>query len=173
MQTEQRREKMLRILAMRGRTTASELAAELEVSERTIYRDLSVLSTSRPVSAICGRYGGIYITDPQALNHPVLRVNELALLRRIADNAERDAGSPVSPADLEQLREMIRYYSGCPSLPKQDGKSTEQNNPSPKPAAASHAEPSAPAPQTTAPTSPESPPEAHPEKQTIPPQAEA
>ena len=42
----ERREKLIRTLVLRGHTTVSELAMELEVSERTILRDIEKLSTS-------------------------------------------------------------------------------------------------------------------------------
>lgn len=51
---------ILLLLQTRGRVTASELAARLEVSVRTIYRDIEALSTSGvPVYAERGRHGGI------------------------------------------------------------------------------------------------------------------
>jgi predicted DNA-binding transcriptional regulator YafY len=37
---------MLMLLQTRGRVTARQLAAELEVSERTIYRDVTALSSA-------------------------------------------------------------------------------------------------------------------------------
>jgi predicted DNA-binding transcriptional regulator YafY len=50
---------ILLLLQTRGRTSARELAAELEVTERTIYRDLSALSTAGvPVYTERGRNGG-------------------------------------------------------------------------------------------------------------------
>ncbi|WP_328978329.1 YafY family protein [Streptomyces canus] len=51
---------ILLLLQTRGRVTASELAARLEVSVRTIYRDIEALSTSGvPIYAERGRHGGI------------------------------------------------------------------------------------------------------------------
>jgi predicted DNA-binding transcriptional regulator YafY len=48
------------VLQTRGRVTASEVAARLEVSVRTIYRDIEALSVSGvPVYAERGRHGGI------------------------------------------------------------------------------------------------------------------
>ncbi|MGB5950918.1 MAG: HTH domain-containing protein, partial [Ornithinimicrobium sp.] len=60
------------ILQRRGRVTAAQLAAELEVSERTILRDLDELSGAGvPVYATRGRGGGFQLLEPgQSLPGP-------------------------------------------------------------------------------------------------------
>lgn len=55
---------MLLLLQTKGRTTAARLAEELEVSVRTIYRDVEALSSSGvPIYAESGPGGGIQLID--------------------------------------------------------------------------------------------------------------
>jgi predicted DNA-binding transcriptional regulator YafY len=55
---------MLMLLQTRGRMRAQELAAELEVSVRTIYRDITALSTAGvPVYAVRGPGGGVSLVE--------------------------------------------------------------------------------------------------------------
>jgi predicted DNA-binding transcriptional regulator YafY len=55
---------LMLILQRRGRVTAAELAAELEVSERTVLRDIEALSGAGvPVHAVRGPGGGFQMLD--------------------------------------------------------------------------------------------------------------
>ena len=69
--------KILYYLLDRKRATAPELAAEFEVSARTIYRDMEALSSAGiPVYAEQGRNGGIYLLQDFILDRAILSENE-------------------------------------------------------------------------------------------------
>jgi predicted DNA-binding transcriptional regulator YafY len=64
--------RLLGLLQARGRATARELAAELEVSERTIMRDIEALSAaSIPVYAVRGCRGGFELLGGYSSDLPV------------------------------------------------------------------------------------------------------
>lgn len=69
--------KMLYYLLDRERATAPELAAEFEVSVRTIYRDVEALSGAGiPIYAEPGRNGGIYLLQDFVLDKAILSESE-------------------------------------------------------------------------------------------------
>lgn len=69
--------KILYYLLDKERATAPELAAEFEVSTRTIYRDVEALSGAGiPIYAEPGRNGGIYLLQDFILDRTILSENE-------------------------------------------------------------------------------------------------
>src|SRR5690349_15379567 len=69
---------ILMFLHARGRMTASELAEELEVSERTIYRDLEALNAAGvPVLAERGPGGGCELPENYRTNLTGLSESEV------------------------------------------------------------------------------------------------
>jgi len=72
---------ILMLLQTRGRMTAQSLADELEVSERTIYRDMDALSTAGvPVYAEHGPGGGCALMDNYQTNLTGLKEDEVQAL---------------------------------------------------------------------------------------------
>lgn len=90
------------LLRQRGRMTADQLASELEVSARTVLRDIDALSTAGvPVYADRGRHGGFSLlsgfrTELTGLNHD----EALALLTAGSGRGERVFGlsAPLASA---------------------------------------------------------------------------
>src|SRR5512147_1801731 len=84
---------LLMLLQARGRMTAQELAQELEVSERTIYRDINALSASGvPIYAESGPGGGCALLDSYRTNLTGLTADEARALFMLS-----------IPAPLDQL----------------------------------------------------------------------
>jgi len=109
---------LVSILAREGRTTAADLAERLEVSERTVLRDLEVLSSAGiPVYGVRGVGGGFQLVEgyaPSLPEHARLRASGRATGRmtvRISEQGRRDAAilghlqplrvRPADGADLD------------------------------------------------------------------------
>ena len=72
------------LLCQRRRETISNLAAELGVSERTIRRDVEMLTLRYPIETVCGRYGGgVRMADWYQQGRQRLTPRQTALLRRL------------------------------------------------------------------------------------------
>ena len=107
----ERRERLIRILMLRGKTSIKNLASELEVSERTVMRDVDVLSTSRPISTLPGKGGGVFIMDTYEVNLPRLQEYEITLLKKIISETELNASCSLSSLEVQALKDMITSYT--------------------------------------------------------------
>lgn len=69
--------KIIYYLMENGKSTAPELAEKLEVSIRTIYRDIDIISSvGVPIYVTTGRNGGIQIDDSFVLDRLILSDKE-------------------------------------------------------------------------------------------------
>ena len=84
---------MLLLLQARGRASAREIASSLEVSERTVYRDLDSLSAAGiPVHAERGARGGIVLADGYRRALTQFRDEEIRALFASAADTLADVG---------------------------------------------------------------------------------
>lgn len=103
--------KILYYLLDRGRATAPELAAALEVSQRTIYRDVEALSGAGiPIYAEPGRNGGICLLHDAVLDRALLSEGER---REVLTALESMAAVGQAPGELlTKLSAFFRVNTG-------------------------------------------------------------
>ena len=95
---------LLLILQRRGHVTAGEVAAELEISERTARRDLEALGTAGlPIYSTQGRNGGWQLLGGARTDLSGLNAAEARALFLVAGPA-----SSVTPAVKAGLRKLLR-----------------------------------------------------------------
>lgn len=100
----ERRQLILDLLCQRRRETTSNLAEELGVSERTIRRDVEMLTLRYPIETVCGRYGGgVRMADWYKQDRRRLTPRQTALLRRLAAGLQGE--------DLEDMKQILTQFA--------------------------------------------------------------
>lgn len=100
----ERRQQILELLCQRRKDTMQNLAAELGVSERTIRRDVEILTRSYPLETVCGRYGGgVRVADWYHLDCQRMSPKQTALLRRLAADLRGE--------DLEVMEQILLKFA--------------------------------------------------------------
>lgn len=105
----ERRNAIMSTLRKEGHTTVASLAQKFDVSERTIYSDITVLSLDQPIQTVRGRYGGgIKLAAWVHPNANKLSPRQEELLQRLKATLEGD--------DLIVLNSILAQFSpsgGC------------------------------------------------------------
>lgn len=107
----ERRERLIRILMLRGRAPIAELAKELEVCERTVMRDIDLLSTSKPIFSLPGKGGGVFLIDTYSIYPHALQKKEACLLEKIISEAEESSGCSLDASEIKILKDILAFYS--------------------------------------------------------------
>ena len=85
MRPNERRELLLESLLQRREDTIDNLASEFGVNERTIRRDIELLTSSYPLETVRGRYGGgVRVADWYRQGRKYLTSEQEALLNKLA-----------------------------------------------------------------------------------------
>jgi predicted DNA-binding transcriptional regulator YafY len=114
---------ILMLLQSRGRMTAGELARELEVSERTIYRDLDALSAAGvPVYAERGPGGGCALLDSYRTTLTGLTQDEVRALFMLSIPA------PLAELGVDQELKMalLKLSAALPATRRHDEERARQ-----------------------------------------------
>lgn len=89
MRPNERRELLLESLLQRREDTIDNLASEFGVNERTIRRDIELLTSSYPLETIRGRYGGgVRVADWYRQGRRHLTSEQAALLGKLASTLQ-------------------------------------------------------------------------------------
>ena len=104
MRPSERREKILEMLCIRRQDTVENLAAEFQVSERTIKYDIEELTLTYPIETIRGRYGGgVKVKDGYYVGRNYLKPPQKNLLLKLL--------SGLSGKEAEIMNSIIKDFS--------------------------------------------------------------
>ena len=100
----ERRSAILHLLCIRRHDTASNLAEQFGVSERTIRADLVALSCYDPIQLVRGRYaGGIYLADWFHIESHTLSPIQQALLVKLRQ--------PLKGEELQVMNSILAQFA--------------------------------------------------------------
>lgn len=112
MEITERRAALLKLLCRRRHETIKNLAAEFGVSERTIRRDIDILSLSEPIYTQVGRYGGgVYVTANYDMNRMYFEDSERAVICKLLESVECGTSCDLTPSEIAILRKIIADYT--------------------------------------------------------------
>ncbi len=108
--TAERRSEIMKILCRRRTETIRNLASEFGVSERTIRRDIEVLSLNEPIYTQSGRYGcGVYVAEGYSMTRMYMSDEELTLLHKLSELADKQ--SLLNDSEKYVLHSIINSYT--------------------------------------------------------------
>lgn len=111
MSAAERRYQIMKILCRRRSETVYNLAAELNVSSRTIERDIEFLSATQPIYTQPGRYhGGVYVVEGYSIDRMYMNDDEIRVLQKIYAHIGEQA-SFLTYEEQCTFKSIIAQYS--------------------------------------------------------------
>lgn len=102
MTANERRRELMRILISRRRETMGELASELGVTDRTIRRDISILTAEHPLDAVRGNGGCVKVADWYQPHKNILSGEQQRVLIQLLHKSDE--------TQKKVLREMLAAF---------------------------------------------------------------
>lgn len=108
----ERRSAIIELLCRRRHETIRNLASEFGVSERTIRRDIEVLSYSEPIYTRTGRYcGGVYVVEGYTIDRMYMSDREINILHKLYNIAEQQLLCVLTVNELSIFKTIITNYT--------------------------------------------------------------
>lgn len=112
MGADNRRRAIMKYLCRCRYTTIASLAETFSVSERTIRRDIDILSTEEPIYTQPGRYGGgVYVVEGYYMDYIYFTTEEVLVLKKLLLFVENNKREVLNNHEIEVLRKMITDHT--------------------------------------------------------------
>jgi len=107
----ERRNAIMRTLCRRRHETIHNLAFEFGVSERTIRRDIDILSLTEPIYTQTGRYsGGVYVIDQYYLDKMYFEQEEELVMNKVSDFLQKTT-NVLDNNELKIFKRILKEYT--------------------------------------------------------------
>ena len=112
MGTAERRLAIYKLLCRRRHETIENIASEFAVSERTVRRDIEILSLSEPIYTVAGRYGGgVYVVEDYYSDNLYITQEEEQVLGSIYEFLDKIDAQKTMEKEITILKKIITKYS--------------------------------------------------------------
>ncbi len=108
----ERRNEIMKILCRRRNDTICNLASEFGVSERTIRRDIEILSLSEPIYTRSGRYGGgVYVMEEYVPTNLYMSNKESEILDKVYLIIKSQKKQVLTSEEMRVFEGIVKNYS--------------------------------------------------------------
>ena len=106
-----RRRAMMKYLCKVRYATITNLSEIFSVSERTIRRDIEILSLREPIYTKPGRYeGGVYVMDGYYIEQIYFTKEENEIMQKLFDFASLHRGEVLSDQEIAVFKNMLEIH---------------------------------------------------------------